>query len=90
MADLQTVERKMERLSSALKGDKKLQPTMEMVQELREHLVRGKPASYFPDHVSETFLELEDGAAPGAHTCSATSSRRMKLRCPSPLLTTAQ
>jgi GTP-binding protein YchF len=59
LADMQTVERKMERLSGALKGDKKLLPTMQMAQALHEHLAGGKPASQFPDHISEVYLELD-------------------------------
>jgi GTP-binding protein YchF len=59
MADLQTVERKMERLSGALKGDKKLLPTMQMAQRIHDHLAGGKPANRFPERLSEVFFELD-------------------------------
>ncbi len=58
LADLQMVERKIERLSGALKGDKKLLPTLELTQALREHLAQGKPASTFPQRESESFHTL--------------------------------
>ena len=47
LADLQQLERKIERLSSAVKGDKNLQPMLEMCNDLREHLGRGNSASSF-------------------------------------------
>lgn len=59
LADLQQVERKIERLSGALKGDKKLVPLMETAQALREHLAEGKIAGTFPQRESEPFLALQ-------------------------------
>ncbi|MCS7249144.1 MAG: redox-regulated ATPase YchF [Anaerolineales bacterium] len=58
LADLQLVERKIERLVGAIKGDKKLQPMMELAQALREHLARGMPAATFPRRESELFQAL--------------------------------
>ncbi len=58
LADLQQLERKIERLQSAVKGDKKLVPMLEMCQRLRDHLGRGLPASRFPEAADEKFLEL--------------------------------
>ncbi|MCX8062855.1 MAG: redox-regulated ATPase YchF [Anaerolineales bacterium] len=55
LADLQLVERKIDRLSGALKGDKKLLPMMELTQALKQHLAEGKPASTFPQRESELF-----------------------------------
>jgi GTP-binding protein YchF len=48
LADLGQLERKIERLSSAVKGDKKLQATLDLAHSLKEHLARGLPASKFP------------------------------------------
>ena len=45
LADLQAVERKADRLSKQLKGDKKLGPQLELLQRLITHLNAGKPAS---------------------------------------------
>jgi hypothetical protein len=47
LADLQQLERKIEHLGSAVKGDKKLQPMLELCNHLREHLGHGSPASDF-------------------------------------------
>ncbi|MDD2695669.1 MAG: redox-regulated ATPase YchF [Anaerolineales bacterium] len=58
LADLQQLERKIERLSGALKGDKKLLPTMETAQAIQQHLSRGKPVSAFPHKDSEAFHSL--------------------------------
>lgn len=58
LADLQQLERKIERLSSALKGDKKLLPVMDAAQKLQEHLSQGKPASTFDHKESEAFRSL--------------------------------
>lgn len=58
LADLQLVERKIDRLSGALKGDKKLLPMMELAQALKQHLAEGKPASTFPQRESELFHTL--------------------------------
>ena len=41
LTDLQQLERKLERLQSAIKGDRKLQPMLEMCQRLHNHLGRG-------------------------------------------------
>lgn len=58
LADLQLVERKIDRLSGALKGDKKLLPMMELAQALREHLAQGKPAATFPQRDSDLFQAI--------------------------------
>lgn len=55
LADLQLIERKIDRLSGALKGDKKLLPMMELAQALREHLAQGKPAATFPQRDHDLF-----------------------------------
>jgi GTP-binding protein YchF len=58
LADLQQLERKIERLHSAVKGDRKLQPMLEMCLRLQAHLGRGLPAARFPEAGGEHFLEL--------------------------------
>jgi hypothetical protein len=47
LADMEQLERKIERLASAVKGDKKLMPALELAQALREHLSQGFPAATF-------------------------------------------
>lgn len=58
LADLQQLERKIERLNSAVKGDRKLQPVLELAHALQHHLQSGKPAANFPEHTDEKFIEL--------------------------------
>jgi len=48
LADLQQLERKIERISSQAKGDKKLIPLLELSNDLLSHLQGGKPVSSFP------------------------------------------
>jgi GTP-binding protein YchF len=59
LADLQQLERKIERLQSSVKGDRKLVPMLEMCLRLQEYLSQGKPASRFPEAGDEKFLELD-------------------------------
>lgn len=59
LADLGQLERKIERLSSTVKGDKKLQPTLEIAQALREHLAQGLPANSFEQADDERFQALK-------------------------------
>jgi len=47
LADLEQLERKIERLLSAVKGDKNLAPVLEMAEALKIHLQNGQPASSF-------------------------------------------
>jgi GTP-binding protein YchF len=58
MADLQLVERKIDRLESAVKGDKKLLPMLDLVQALKAHLGEGKTAGSFAKKNPELFAEL--------------------------------
>ncbi len=58
IADLEQLERKIERLTSEVKGDKKLIPVMQMAKELKSHLEAGKPASSFQDKNSGAFKVL--------------------------------
>ena len=58
MADLQQLERKIERLTREVKGDKKLIPVMETAQALRAMLERGEPVSVYPQRESDAFRLL--------------------------------
>lgn len=58
LADLQQLERKIERLSGAVKGDRKIMPTMQLAVDLKSHLQAGKPVSAYPDQDNEQFPEL--------------------------------
>jgi len=59
LADLQHLERKIERLNSATKGDKKLAPMLEMAHKLQHHLQMGKPATTFGQRENDCFEELD-------------------------------
>lgn len=58
LADLGQLERKIERLTSAVKGDKKLQPELDLAHALQQHLQSGKPVSSFPHQENEAFHNL--------------------------------
>lgn len=58
LADLGQLERKIERLTSAVKGDKKLQPELDLAHVLQRHLQTGQPVSSFPHKESEAFHNL--------------------------------
>ena len=58
LADMAQLERKIVKLESDIKGDKKLIPTFELAQSLRDHLGHGKPASTHPESGSAVFNEL--------------------------------
>lgn len=49
LADLQQLERKIERLTSQVKGDKKAIPLLEKAEALQDHLERGGSVAKFPD-----------------------------------------
>ena len=59
LADLQQLERKIERLQSSVKGDRKLIPVLEMCQRLQDYLSQGKPAARFREAGDERFNELD-------------------------------
>jgi len=59
LADLQHLERKIERLNSAIKGDKKLAPMLETTYKLQHHLQMGKPATTFEESGNDCFQELD-------------------------------
>ncbi len=60
LADMQQLDKKIERLSSQVKGDKKAVPMMEMARALFQHLANAKPISQFPEQDDECFKELAD------------------------------
>lgn len=57
LADIQQLERKIERLARQIKGSKDLRPVQELAVSLKDHLEMGQPISSYP-HADETFLEL--------------------------------
>jgi len=58
LADLQQLEGKIERLNRQVKGDKKLQPVLDLALELSELLATGKPVTAYPDRESEAYRQL--------------------------------
>jgi GTP-binding protein YchF len=58
LSDLQHLERKIERLGSALKGDKKLLPVLDAAHKLQAHLQAGMPVSSYPDQDNEIIQSL--------------------------------
>lgn len=60
MADIEQVERKLDRLSRQVKGDKKLQPLFDTATRLNEFMNDGNPASGFDERDSDAFVTLEE------------------------------
>ncbi len=58
LADIQTLEKKIERLQKQAKADKKAKELLETAKELLKHLNSGEPASTFPKKDSEGFQAL--------------------------------
>lgn len=58
LADLAQLERKIERLASAAKGDKKLIPALDLAQALEAHLAEGRSAASFPQADHDIFHTL--------------------------------
>jgi hypothetical protein len=58
LADLEQVERKIERLSRQVKGDKKLQPEFDMAERLKDHLATGELASSWKEVDTPEFALL--------------------------------
>ncbi len=58
LADLAVVERKIERLESQVKGDKKAKPMLDFARALQEHLQKGYPAGGFDTQDPNLFAEL--------------------------------
>ena len=58
LADIQTLEKRVEKLIKQVRGDKKLQPQLDMANALIEHLNNGNGVRSFEDIESETFTAL--------------------------------
>lgn len=58
MADLQQLENKIEKLVRQVKGEKKLQPVLDLAYELKALLETGKPVTAYPDRASEAYQTL--------------------------------
>jgi hypothetical protein len=59
LADLQTLEKRIDRLAKLAKADRKLQPQVELAESLKAHLEAGRPAASFPDRDRDAFALLE-------------------------------
>jgi ribosome-binding ATPase len=59
LADMEQIERKLERLESSVKGDKKLLPHLETARQLHQLLAKGKPALSYPERDTEAFSDLD-------------------------------
>jgi len=58
LADYQQIEKRIEKLSRQVKGDKKLQPILDMARAVKEYLALGNPLWSFPQRDSSTFDAL--------------------------------
>jgi GTP-binding protein YchF len=58
LADLGQLERKINKLESDIKGDKKLIPVLEVTNSLKDHLTHGMPVSTFPERESTICQDL--------------------------------
>jgi GTP-binding protein YchF len=58
LADMEQLERKIGKLQSDIKGDRKLIPTYELAQSLRDHLSLGKPVATHKQRESAVFADL--------------------------------
>jgi len=60
LADLEQLERKIEKLSSQVKGDKKLIPALELAHDMRDYLERGLPLRAYPHQDHPFFAAFVD------------------------------
>lgn len=58
LADYQAVEARVSRLAKQVRGDKGVQPSLEVAQALLAHLGGGRMAVEFEDHASDAALQL--------------------------------
>ncbi len=59
LADLQTVENRIQRIEKQARGDKKFQPMVDIAKELIDHLNEGKPVFTFSRKEEDSFFEME-------------------------------
>mgnify|MGYP003766269013 CR=1 FL=1 len=59
LADLQTLEKLIVRLAKVARGDRKMQPVVDMAERLKAHLEGDRLAITFPEREDEAFAELE-------------------------------
>lgn len=60
LADLQQLEKKIERISKQAKTDRKLQPLLDAALEMKAHLERGLPARVFAEKDAASHAALEE------------------------------
>ena len=60
LADMGQIERKLVKLESDIKANRKLLPLFDLAQSLQAHLGEGKPVGTHPDRESEIFKALVD------------------------------
>ena len=58
LADLEQLERKIERLTRQVRGDKTVQGQLEIAKKLKAQLEEGRPIATFPDLNNEDFVAL--------------------------------
>ena len=58
LADIESLQKKIERLKKQVKADKKAQPLLDMANELSEYLAEGNLARTYPNKDSDEFVEL--------------------------------
>ena len=58
LADLQQLEKRIDKLRKQAKGDKKPQPLLDIAVALAKHLETGAPASAFPDRENDAYRTL--------------------------------
>jgi GTP-binding protein YchF len=58
LADLEQLERKIDRLERQSRGDKTVRPLLALAQQLNEHISNGEPVSTFPEVDQELFQTL--------------------------------
>jgi len=58
LADIEQIDRKLERLTKQIKGDRKLQPLLDTAIALRAHVEAGNPARTFAQHDTDAYREL--------------------------------
>jgi len=59
LADLQTIENRLQRMEKQARGDKKFQPVVDIAKELIDHLNEGNSVYTFPKKDDDSFIEME-------------------------------